>query len=290
MKSALLAPVVLAAVLAFGAAPAEARVNTSQVVRGRLLPTDTESDAHGTFRMLVQDRGEAHREFLYVDAWGLDTTRDGDGNLPSYHVFLVNADGSVEADFGEAYLSPRGRVKLRFHSARESFPDGVDTLKDFAGGTVEVRLGADVILSGDVPDFIGIGDDNEPGSGAAARALGVARLHATDAGGRAKGFLEALYVNRPRVQIEAIRVECLRLGVAGEEFNVVAVDGTGGETTLGTMVARTRFAIAVLHLSTRRGDTIPGGGVLALAGQTVEVRDADGVAWLTGTFPDLAAE
>jgi hypothetical protein len=42
-----------------------------------------------------------------------------------------------------------------------------------------------------------------------------------------------------------------------------------------------------MRLSTRRGDTIPGGGVLALGGQSVEVRDADGVAHLVGRFPDL---
>jgi hypothetical protein len=290
VRSFLLASAVLAASLASGGAPAEARVVTTQVVKGRLLPPDDTSEAHGTFRMMVQARGEAQREFFYIDAWGLDTTRDGDGNLPSYHAFLINADASTTADFGELYLGPRGRAKLRFHSARESFPSGVATLKDFAGGTVEVRLDATVVLSGDVPDFLGIDDENGPGSHAAARALGVVRLHATDDGGRAKGVLTALYVNRPRVQVEALSVECLRLGKAGDAFTVVAVDGTGGETTLGTLTSRTRFGVGILRLSSRQGDLIPGGGVLALAGRTVEVRDADGVARLTGTFPDLAAE
>jgi hypothetical protein len=119
--------------------------------------------------------------------------------------------------------------------------------------------------------------------------VGRARLKHTDDGGHAKGILEAVYANRPQVQVEALKVECVLLGSKGDEFTVVCVDGTGGETTLGTMTSRSRLGIAVLRLSTRRGDTIPGGGVLALGGQAVEVRDADGTVWLTGTFPVLDA-
>lgn len=290
MKTLLLASAALAATLALGGSPAEARITTWQAVHGRLVPTNSESEAHGKFEMLVQRRGDHARERLKVQAWGMDVTRDGDGNLPSYRVFLVVADASFEADFGEAFLSARGRARLGFRSGASSFPDGVESLAQFAGGKVEIRLGSDVILAGDVPEFLGLDDDNEPGSGAAAGALGVVRLHATDAGGRAHGVLEALYVNRPRVEVEAIHVECLRLGRRGETFDVVAVDGSGGETTLGSMVARTRLGIGILHLSTRRGDTIPGGGVLALGGQRVEVRDADGVVLLVGRFPTLLSE
>jgi hypothetical protein len=284
MRTMILAAAALAS-LALGT-PAEARLVTTQVVRGRLLPTDDESRAHGTFRIVVQTRGEAGREFLYADAWGMDTTKD----LPSYHCWLVNADGSLEADFGECYLTARGRAKVRFATAREDLPEGVTTLKEFAGGTVEIRLADALVLAGDVPDFLGILDDNGRGSGAAARALGVHRLKATDAGGDAKGFVQALYVNRPSLTVEALRVECLGLRRIGDVFTVVVIDGDGAETELGTMVARTRFGVGVLHLSTRRGDTIPGGGVLALGGFRLEVRDAGGTAWLVGRFPDLAAE
>ncbi|NUN53793.1 MAG: hypothetical protein HUU06_13555 [Planctomycetaceae bacterium] len=56
------------------------------------------------------------------------------------------------------------------------------------------------------------------------------------------------------------------------------------------MTVRTRYGVAVLRLSTKRGEEIPGGGVLALAGQDVEVRAADGTVLLTGVFPSLAAE
>jgi hypothetical protein len=287
MRHLLLASAALAAALAFGGAPAGAATTTTQVVRGRLLPSDTSSQAFGSFRMVVQTRGSAGRERFEIDAWGLDTTKDGNGNLPSYHAFLVNADASTEADFGEVYLAARGRAKLRFAYPRDSFPSGVSTLVDFAGGKVELRLDTTVVLSGDVPDFLGIDDTNGRGSHAAARALGTERLHATRAGGRAKGLIEALYVNRPRVQIEGLTVECLHLGNAGDQFTVVAIDSGSNETTLGTMTSTTRFGVAVLRLSSRRGDDIPGGGVLALAGQAVEVRDGSGTAMLTGTFPDL---
>jgi hypothetical protein len=286
--SLIVAGVLAASALVSAGGTAEARLVTTQVVRGRLLPTDDASDAMGKFRILVKDNGTAQREFLYVDAWGLDASRDGEGNLPSYRAWIVTADGGTSADFGEMYLSARGRAKLRFHSARDSFPSGVETLKDFAGGTVEVRLGDAVVLAGDVPDFLGLLDGNSRGSGAAAKAVGTTRLRPTEDGAGAKGVLQAVYANRPRVQVEALRIECLGLGSRGDEFTAVCVDGEGTGTTLGTMVSRTRYGVAVLHLSTRRGDTIPGGGVLALAGPTVEIRDASGTAWLTGTFPTLA--
>src|SRR5689334_4695435 len=203
MTRNLLAAAALASVLSLGlGAPAEARTISTQVVRGRLLPTDDASDAVGTFRILVQERGEARREFLYADAWGLDATKDGEGNLPSYHCWLVTADAATSADFGECYLTARGRARARFASAREDFPEGVATLKDFAGGTAEIRLGDAVVLTGDVPDFLGITDENRPGSHSAARVLGIKRLTPTDAGGDARGLVECLYVNRPLVTVQ----------------------------------------------------------------------------------------
>ena len=291
MRTTILAAAALAtlATLSLGTA-AEARTVTTQVVRGRLLPTDDTSRARGEFRIMAQDRGEAHREFLYADMRGMDTTKDGDGTLPSYHCWLVNADASAEADFGECYLTARGRAKVRFASAREEFPEGVTTLKDFAGGKIEIRLDAAVVLAGDIPDFLGLADENGRGSGAAARGFGVRRLHATEDGGRARGFVEALYVNRPRLTVEAIRIECLGLGSAGDVFTAVVIDADGNETELGTMTSRTRYGVAVLTLSTRRGDTIPGDGVLSFGGHRIEIRDAGGTAWLEGRFPTLVTE
>jgi hypothetical protein len=155
---------------------------------------------------------------------------------------------------------------------------------------VELRLGDTAILAGDVPDFLGIADENGAGSGAVASAVGVKRLRVTADGGDAKGVITVTYVNRPQVQVEALRIECLALGSAGDVFTVVAIDSEGAETELGSMTSRTRYAVAVLALSSRRGDTIPGGGVLALGGQKVEVRDAGGTAWLAARFPALDAE
>ena len=104
----------------------------------------------------------------------------------------------------------------------------------------------------------------------------------------ARGIVQALAASLPRGRHEALRVECWLLKARrGDEVSVVCIDGDGNETRLGTMLVRTRARLGVLRLSTRAGDEIPGGGVLALGGQTVEVRDADGVVHLTGFFPVL---
>jgi len=279
----------LLAVLALAGAPAVARTVTTQAVRGRLVAVDEESDAAGKFRIVVHSRAAGSREALEMDAWGLDAARDDAGDLPSYRAFLVTADGGTEADFGELSLAPSGRARFRFASPRMDFPEGVETLVDFAGGTVEVRRDGAAVLSGDIPEFVGVDDGSGEGSGATARAAGEARLIPTRDGGRAHGLLQALYVNRPRVQFEGIRVECLGLGSAGDEFTVICIDESRNETEVGSMTSRSRFGVALLELSTRAGDTMPGDGVLALGGQRVEVRDARGTAWLVGRFPVLAS-
>lgn len=289
MRSTLIAAALGAALFA-GAVPADAmpREVVRQVVHGRLLPTDAESDAYGKFRLKVKKRGEAQREFLYVDAWGLDARRDDAGNIPDYHVFLVLADGSSEADFGEMRLSARGYARLRWHSARDARPEDASELTAYAGGTVEVRLGDAVILTGDIPEFLDLMDDNAPGSGASVVVSEIARLHATEDGGRGRGIVQALAASLPRGRHEALKVFCWNLlARRGDELAVVCVDADGNETRIGTMIVRTRARIGALKLSTRAGDEIPGGGVLALGGQTVEVRDADGVVHLTGVFPVL---
>jgi hypothetical protein len=275
-----------AGLLAGSGPPALAGSGTSQVVRGRLVAADDAGEAWGKFALVVQTRGDRSREALAVDAWKLDAPSGED----AYHVFLVSPDGNTEADFGEARLNSRGRLLLRFRSGREDYPENGDPLADFAGGTVEVRLGADVVLGGEIPELLGITDDNGTGSGAAARAWAQVRMKHTSDGKDAKGVLWCLYANEPRGTVEALGVDALGLGEKGQEFTVVAVDAEGGETELGTMTARTRFAVAVLTISTARGDAIPGGGVLDLAGRTVEVRDAEGTVHLTATFPDLATE
>ena len=279
--------ILVAAAVALLSLSADARRVTGQAVRGPLDAVDSSSDASGRFRIVIREVPSGTREDLLLDAQGLDTARDGSGNLPSYHVFLVTADGNTEGDFGEAYLAYRGRARLRFANPRMEFPEGVNSLKDFEGGTLELRRDGEAVLSGSIPSFVDMGDENGSGSGAAAWITGSSRLRATRAGGRALGRVEATTSNRPRGEFEALRVEGLGLGRRGDAFTVVAIDGDRNETTLGTMTIRSVYGAGMLDLSTRRGDEIPGGGVVALAGFTVEVRDARGTAWLTGEFPIL---
>jgi hypothetical protein len=85
---------------------------------------------------------------------------------------------------------------------------------------------------------------------------------------------------------EDFRVMCRRMTNAAT-YTVVAIAADATETTLGTFTTSDPLGIGGFRLATAKGDTIPGGGVLSLSGQTVEVRDSGGVAVLTGAFPTI---
>ncbi len=278
----------LSAALLLAPAVAVALV-TKQVVRGKMeaVADDSSDAAKGRFRIRSNERGDNLYESIRF--WGarLDAEKDDDGKRPEYHVWLVDADEEVEADFGQARLNGKGRSAFRFHTRRDVLPDDVDAIRDFGGGTIQLRLGDDVVLEGDVPDFIGITDDNEEGSHQAARAKAATRLKATDDGGKARGFIRARIQNRPRGTESQIRVKVVLLGKARDVFYVVAIDDDDEETKIGRFQVRSRLGIGSLFLDTRRDDEIPGGDILDLGGQDVEVRDADGTVVMTGTFPSL---
>lgn len=283
------AAAVLCAAAAFSSAPhADAGGFTQQGVRGKLTASDTSDDAEGRFRIRLRDRRNGvASERVEVDAVRLDATREDDGDLPTYRVWVVAAGETTSADLGAMRLSPRGRAVLRFDTRRTSLPEGVTTLEDFGGGTLQVRLGDTVVLSGAIPEFLGPDDGNGEGSGAAAVLRASSRLRPADAADPWRGFVDARWSSTPRGTRESLRVRAVLLERSGAPYTVVCIDTESAETELGTFTPRGRFGEGRLVIDTRDGAAIPGGDVKALGGQAVEVRAADGTVVLEGTFPSV---
>ena len=87
------------------------------------------------------------------------------------------------------------------------------------------------------------------------------------------------------VSVATTTAPAFRHAASSARRAAIASDST--ETRIGTFYAGGPFGIGTLFLSTRNGDEIPGGGVLELSGQDVEVRGSDGTAVLAGRFPIL---
>jgi hypothetical protein len=109
-----------------------------------------------------------------------------------------------------------------------------------------------------------LGDTSSLGSGPVAKIAGYA-------------------ANSPWGVSQGILVSAFGL-TRGVTYTVVLTGET--EETLGTMRSGF-FGFGGLLVSTRRGDTIPGGSVGALAGRGVEIRDDSGAVVLSGLFPSL---
>jgi hypothetical protein len=263
-----------------------AGTQSTQKVGGRLAATDDGGDAKGKFKFKTRVRGETVKEWMDVWAWRLDATKDDEGNLPTYELWLVNEEGDAEASFGKFRLSSWGRARFKFRSWRHDYPDDVDEVRDFSGGTVEVRLDDTVVLDGNIPDYIGLEDDNEEGSHSRCRAVGKTWLGPVAADGREKARLKTVYANKPAGAVQKIYMLAKRLEKGGK-YTLYAVDKDGNETKIDTFRAVTRYGIGIIDMDTREGTRIPGGSVIDLGGQKAEVRDADEKAVLRGRFPKL---
>jgi hypothetical protein len=259
--------------------------------RGRLAPPEgVESDARGFFRIAGINARVADLETLKVKAFRLDATLDADGNLPTYHFFLVTSDGAKEADFGPMTLAPSGNARLLFRSWRDDYPADVSSLGEFGGGRAEVRRGDDVVLLGEVPPFVRTGRPEDGGGGGGgggggdggvkASTLVRVELTATAGDDDAAGLLVEFHADGSMGSIEGIRLVCS--GLAQGEYQVVAEDLFGNRTVIGSFEANAAGA-GNLEVS-GTPDGMPGGGLAALAGQTILVLDAAGEVVLTGTF------
>ena len=269
------ATLIAAAAIAGSGSPADAGVQR-QVVRGAIHATAGESSSRGRFRMMVADRsGGAHVERLEAFARRLDRSADTE-----FHVVLVSSDGLSTADFGAMRVNRFGFGFLLFDSRREDLPAGAATLTDFGGGTIEVRDGDTAVLSGDIPAFGG----GEAGSNVFGHDR--QRLISTDLSFAGRGVIVARRQEIALDEREEVRVTCARME-SGATYTVVVVAEDTTETELGTFTTSDPLGLGGFRLSTAHGDTIGGGGVLGLAGQRVEVRDADSNVVLEGTFPSF---
>jgi len=283
MRKWMLGAAAACAVFAAGIAVA---AELDQEVRGKLVAVDTSSGARGDFRMTTVARtGGGGREVIVMNASRLGATKDGSGNLPSYHVVLIDSSAATTADFGVARLNRNGQSYFRFDSRFDTYPSGVTTITAFGGGKFELQRDGAAVLRGDVAAFVGL--TGTASKAARAQFHGDAKLHATINGGAGRGKIDVEAHNEPKNVNQRLRVEIHGVGKLGNPFTVVAIAADSTETTLGTIRTHGRNGEGHFELRTRRGDTIPGGGVSGLMGQTIEVRNSQGTAVLTGTFPSV---
>lgn len=261
-----------------------------QAVNGRLPAVDTESRAKGTFHIgsVAADNGNA-RERILVEAKHLDATADSGGNLPDYHLVLTTQAGA-ETDFGSLRLSARGRGRYEFNSRNDTYPEGVTTVTSFGAGSIEVRLDGTAVLSALVPTFRRPGDTNGGGSGAIGVRRDTNRLTPVTTPSRLRCFVEARYASTPRGTNEQIKVQVEGLDRAAAPYALVVIDGSSNETQLFELSPHGRFRQDRGVIDTREGDTIPGGSVTDLSDLSVELRDKDGNAVMTGTFPTITLD
>jgi hypothetical protein len=262
----------LVAVVTFAVAVvAEARTIHFNNVMGRMPPVAQGGSEHGAFRMKVRDVGGNHAEQIEAIARGLNTTGASRQNPPNFHVFLVKSDGSAAADFGAMRVNLHGNGSFLFDSRHMSYPSGVTTIVDYVGGKIEVRdASGTAVCSGTVPAFDYVVGD------AASRLQPVS---SSVSGGGAIGVHRMATPNATR---EQLAIACRGL-TANTAYTAVAIAADTTETQIGTFTTNRR-GMGGLRL---QDSAIPGGGLMGLAGQTVEIRDASG-AVLTGTFPTIS--
>lgn len=259
-----------------------------QTVHGKLAAPSSDVKTKGLFRLTsrTHDRG-AVVDKVEVSCRKLDVTKVDDA-LPEYHVWLTTSDAGTSADFGALTLHENGRGAFRFNSRNADFPDGVDDVAMFGGGTIEVRNGDTAVLSGSVPEFTTPGGDSGKGT------VGVRRDSTRlkpPAGGRARAAIDARHANTPRGTNEQIKIQIVGLRRSGAPYTVVAIAGDATETTLAELTPHGHFGQDREVIDTRDGDEIPGGGgVAGLSEQSVEVRDKDGNVVLSGVFPTISLD
>lgn len=260
---------------------------TRAAVHGKFTAQIDGDDAAGRFNISHResDKG-AILDRIEVGAVKLDATADSGGLLPVYDVVLVSADAATTANFGSMRLSKKGKAAFLFTTRVSALPDGVTDVTMFEGGTIEIRTGDTVVLSAEIPSFIGPNDENA-GSGGAFR-RDTERLAPAADGIRTRGMVGARYANTPRGVHEQIWVQAERLERNKGPYSLIAIDAALAEIEICSLAAHGRNGADVITIDTRRGDEIPGGGsVKDLSGQSVELRDKDGNVVCTGTFPDV---
>lgn len=286
MRVRTLIAVAAALTFAVGAVTAEAGRIKSKV-RGKLTSDTSGVRTKARFKITSIEKNGTLKEKIQLLVKKLDVEKDDNGDRPTYDVILLDAD-ETEYDFGELRLRRGGIGTFRWTSRRDDYPDGLDDLTDLGGGTFEVRDASDdsVVVSGDIPEFAGLDDDNV--DGARTRGVDRNRLRPDDDTSVARGIVRAVSANRPGGDFDRISVAVSGLARGGGPYAVVIVDGDT-EIDLGDIRTRGRRGVGKLDLDSDDPD-FPDDDVLDLAGLDVEVRADDDSVVLSGTFPTIVED
>ena len=111
-----------------------------------LAPTTGAATGRVHFRSDARRGGERAR--IIATAETLDVSRTDDGALPEFRLMLVPPTGEA-ADLGALRVNARGTARLRRGDVSARL--GARTLRDFEGGTAELRNGSAVVLSATIP-------------------------------------------------------------------------------------------------------------------------------------------
>jgi len=246
-----------------------------QRVAGRLTSTDAVHRS-GTFAIDVHQAPTQTRETLVVRVVGA---------RGAMQLVLVDASGARSADFG-ALPSPRSTT-FRFDSAARLLPDGVSTLADFSGGTIEVRVDGVAVATGRIPAFATPAGPADVG--ATTTYFAAVPLAPPDAAASASGALTIDLSNGARGKRQILRVDAQGLDVALFPYSLLAYDPAHPDDgfVLGDLVRRGRDGAGTFALVARRPDELPFRADASVSGMTIEIRTQDDVVVLAGAFPTI---
>ncbi len=257
---------------------------------GQLAPGSTFGAAASEFTVVSDQRPAETNESLVVRVEELSPDATAS-------VWLVSAAGDTAARFGSLATVRAGRGLFvfdvsgayRFWHGRYRYPDafryppGIDTVTAFAGGTLEVRDAAGVVvLRGAIPPLATVGGPAVPGSSVMFRAK--ANLDPAAPREIESGRIDVGVTNEPGGARETLRISVTTFDVAEGRLDVVAIGPGGAETPLGSIVPHGFDGAGALDLDSRRGRPVPG-GVASLSGLRIEVRSRTGDVVVAGMFP-----
>lgn len=175
------------------------------------------------------------------------------------------------------------RARFTFDNRVRSYPSGVESVTALSGGAIELRDGDVVVLRGSIPAFATVRGANAANATVAFRASVdlVAAPHQEPK----RGALDVRVTNVAGGTRQELSVSLTTYDRLAHPATVVVIDAGGDETILGTITPSGRDGSGALRFDSRRGGVLPGGGLFALSGGHVEVRDAIGTVLVAGEFP-----
>lgn len=240
------------------------------------------SGSRGDYLLEVREPGtSAPSDRILVNCPSLPTSPNAAGVRPDYRVFLITDGATRQVDLGSMKLDLRLGAALSLDQTAAPFPGGIGTVEEFGGGRIEVRRANVVLLRGEIVPFPRLADAGLLQRDASARA--GSELAPVTAGDAARAVVRTRLGVSPGVRRQAISVRLL--GLPAGPHTVVAVHPGGTRTTIGTAQVPSPLGWGEVRADTRRAGGLPGGDLLWLAGQDLEVLGPGGDVVLTGVVP-----